>query len=205
MTELEAKHRVNRLADEPCNAVKVACRNHFGLDHPGAAAAYYLIKRKVIVDVCGAYSARWHKGYSAVGSRHRLYHRKSARLLGREKLDRFKTEFKSRLDTRRVVDSGNNWAAALQAVFDYLGVEAGGHDEFCARLNGVVNLCLCQHGSRADYHFGVFFSNRCYRFLCARGAEGDLGAGKSAVDKCLRERLCVSGVVDFNDRDNADP
>ena len=92
-------------------------------------------------------------------------------------------------------DARDHWYFVCLAPFYYLRVEARADDKFCSGFHGAVRLLDCEHSSGSHQHLREFFAHNADGFFCRIGAEGHLGAGKSALAESFGKRLCFCCIL----------
>ena len=172
--------------------------------HPGAAAGDDLIEAQVVHHVLGVHTAGGHPPQGGVGAGHRLQLGHAAVLLGGEELHHVQAHAHGLLHLAGGGGSGHHGHALVDDVAGDHGVEAGADDKLGPGGDGPVGLLGGENRAGSHQHVGDLVNNAADGLLAGGGAEGDLGGRQTALHQGLGQGDRLVGVVDGNDRDDAD-
>ena len=171
---------------------------------PGAAAGDDLVEGEVVHHVLGVDAAGGHPLELTVRACQGLELLDAAVVLGGEELDHFEPEGHGLLHLAAGGGAGEHERALVEAVLHGIGVEAGGDDELGTGGQRAVKALTAGDGARADDHIGHLGGDGTDRLLGGGGAEGDLGGVQAARDQGPGEGHGLLGIVNGDDRHNAD-
>lgn len=170
----------------------------------GAAAGHDLVKGQIIRQILGIDAAGGHPFQGFVGAGQSLQLGHAAVLLGGEELYYLQTQRHSLLHLAGSGGAGDHERTLGQTVAHHVGVEAGTDDEPGTGVQRTIQLVVGQHRAGTYQHFRDLPADGTDSRLAGGGAEGDLGHRQPSGYQCFCQRHGLFGVVDGDDRDDAD-
>ena len=203
MMDGKAHHGLDCFLADTGDLIPLLVVDEFLLHHPGAAAGHDLTKGQIVHHILGVDTTGGHPLQVLIGAGQRLDLLNTAVLLGREELDHFQSQSHSLLHFAAGGGAGQHQSALGQTILYDLGIKTGADDKVAACIQCPIQLLGGQHSTSAHQHLRNLSTNTVDSLLSSGSAEGHLGGGQSARYQCLGKRHCLLGILNGNDRNNA--
>ena len=184
--------------------IEFACFYKVAFYHPASAACKDLVACKIVSYILRVESACGHEFHPYVRSCDRFDVSEPASLLSREEFYDVKAVLDRLLYIARIRASRCDRDAFFHTVFNDFRVQSRAYDEFRSGCHRAVYLLCCQDRACSYEHVREFLRHDADGFFRCVCAECYLSARESAFAECLCQRLSVLGVIEDDNRNDAE-